>query len=216
MNFAPFAFENNQPTSQVPRSITFIGNTGFTANASSYSSVVADDPGLLVIGVGWESISFGLTSVTVNGNAATYTSLPQKNGTIGASLYYYDTTSTSNTIAINFNGSVDRSLISCWLLKGLSSTTPTSIDNVTSNTTSLQITATDYVNTGALGVVVQSNASQNSVLTWTNATKDYGLSVEALAYFGGAEFTTPSPNNYIVTTNWTGGDNAIAYLATWY
>lgn len=198
------------------RTSTFISYSGYTNNASSYSTVTTSETGLLVIGVGWESNSFNLSSVTVNGNAATSTGNNTKIGTIGAGMYYYNTNESSNTIAINFNGSVDRSLISCWLLKGLSSSTPTSTNGISGpSKTTLTNTATDYTNSGALGISIQSNSVQNTNITWSGATQDYGTSVEALAFFGGASFITPSPNNYNVVTTFSTSD-AVNLLATWY
>jgi hypothetical protein len=212
MNFAPFAFENSQPT----KSITYIGNTGFTANQTSYTSVVnTSDIGLLVIGIGWAGLP-NLTGITVNGNAASYTVLPQLINTTGGALYYYNTNVTSNTIVINFNGSVSRSLISCWLLKGVVNSTPNDAQYLTANAGTSMTTTLSPNLSPTLGISIQSLGGADSTLSWSGATKNYGTIVETANEFGGANFKPTTTSNYNITTTWTSSLDNINISAIWF
>ena len=203
MNFSPVANLSSRGASS-----NFVGFTGFTNNASSYSATAITDTGLIVIGLHCENISStSINSVTVNGSTATNArTLAQSRVT--TALFYFRTNSTTNNIVVTYSISQLRAGISVWNVYGTTSDTPisTEINYTTIAPLTVDLDFTTY-NPNNVGIVIQSNQVGNDFTTYTGATERYDGDVEVGATFSGADFITPSVyvNPYRVTTTWSSG-----------
>lgn len=203
MNFSPVANLSSRGASS-----SFVGFTGFTNDASSYSATAITDTGLIVIGLHCENVgSTTINSVTVNGSSATDArTLSLSRVTTG--LYYFRTNSTTNNIVVTYSNTQIRAGISVWNLYGTTSDTPieTRINYQTSAPYTTDLDFREY-KPNNVGIAIQSNQVGNIFTTYTNATERYDGDVEVGATFSGADFITPSVyvNPYLVTTTWSTG-----------
>jgi hypothetical protein len=215
MNFTPFSLFGNKS-----KKTTFITFSGFTADTNVYSGTSTNGPGLYCLAVQSEaSASRSVTSVTINGTNANFIA----DNAIGspvfirANLYWFRTNDASFDIVATFSGTVLRGGFALWSIENVNSDTP--VNSTTSSTTSGAVTtlntefSTGFVG-GDVGIIVQTNGTQNSNISWTNATERYESTVESLVNFGGADFIVPDGNNYTVTTNFD-SSTAVALGAIW-
>jgi len=214
MIFSPVANLSTQG-----KSSTFIGFSGFTTDASSYSGTTNLEPGFYVITTHLEATANrGFSSLTFNGNAATF--LDDTNCTSGpyirAGMYYINTTQFTTDVILTYTGTVTRGGFAIWKLNGIQNAVPAATNGVggcATVTTRSATVSTGFVG-GDIGIVAQTNAVQNTNISWTNATERYENSVEALVNFGGADFIPPDGNNYTVTTNFDSSE-AVIFAAIW-
>ena len=215
MNFTPFSFFGNKS-----KKTTFITFSGFTADTNVYSGTSTNGGGLYCLSVQSEATaSRSITSVTINGTNANFIA---NNGIgspvfIGASLYWFRTTASSFDIVVTFSGNVSRGGFALWSIENVNSDIP--VQTATSTTTTGAVTtlnttfSTGFVG-GDIGIIVQTNGTQNSNISWTNATERFESTVESLVNFGGADFIVPDGNNYTVTTNFD-TSTAVGVGAIW-
>lgn len=207
MIFAPFANLSSRG-----KKIDYISFSGFTNDATTYTGQTNIEIGTYIVAVHWESAaSRSLSSVTFNGAATTniQTDTYSLNPYIGVSLRHITITGSTNDISITFSNNVTRSGIALWKISGINSITPAAINGAIagSGTSASLGLSTGFVG-GDVGVALITLAVQNSNITWSNATKRYDESVEALANFSGADLVAADPNNINVAANF----NSSAYV----
>jgi hypothetical protein len=216
MNFTPFSFFGNKS-----KKTTFITFSGFTADTNVYSGTSTNGPGLYCLAVQSEaSASRSITSVTINGTNANFiesNSISSSPIFIRANLYWFRTTASSFDIVATFSGTVLRGGFALWSIENVNSDTP--VQTATSSTSSVAVTSLETTFStlfvgGDVGIIVQTNGTENSNISWTNATERYESTVESLVNFGGADFTVPDGNNYTVTTFFN-SSTAIGVGAIW-
>ena len=216
MNFTPFSLFGNKS-----KKTTFITFSGFTADTNVYSGTSTNGPGLYCLAVQSEaSASRSITSVTINGTNANFIvsdSISSSPVFIRANLYWFRTTASSFDIVTTFSGTVLRGGFALWSIENVNSDTPVQIgtsQTIAGGSTTLSTTfSTGFVGSD-VGIIVQTNGTQNSNITWTNATERYESTVESLVNFGGADFIVPDGNNYTVTTNFN-TSAAVSVGAIW-
>jgi hypothetical protein len=168
--------------------VSYIGTTVDTANASSYtlsgvSLGTASNRTVLVITVAGQcGAAQTVSSVTVAGNAATET-LEASNGTVGnffgAALYTMANsalplgTETSADIVVTFSGTMQHCSVSVFAIYG-SSTTVNDSEGVNEGDASVTIT----LNCPADGVIVcfgvaSQTGSDPTTMTWANGTERF-------------------------------------------
>lgn len=203
MNFSPVAYLSQKQS--LPPSVTFITFSGSTNDQQTYTGITANSgEGLLVMGIHWEFTpgARSVTGVTVNGNSATIVG-NQSISNAGICFSYYRTTQSSNSISFGFSGgSVGRMTIGIWRLDNIVNDAPHIFDYTsTGGGTSLSLTEAYHPND--VGIALQTNTTQNTSVTWTNATERYDFTSEATAQFTGADYTLPDANNYTISTSFS-------------
>lgn len=214
MIFSPVANLSTQG-----KSSSFIGFSGFTADASSYSGTTSLEPGFYVITTHLEATTNrGFSSLTFNGVSATF--LTDQNCTSGpyirVGMYYINTTQLTTDIVLTYSGTVARGGFGIWKLNGIQNSVPASYNGAggCASVTTLNNTVSGGFVGGDIGIIAQTNATQNTNISWTNATERYEENVEALTLFGGADFIPPNGNNYTVTSDFS-STGAVNLIAIW-
>ena len=200
------------PTSTIsaPPSITYITFTSNTASLTTYTfnNVAIGGSGLIAISVHNEIASSparSITSATVNGNAAIIAtqigSALNSTSTNTGVIYYRVTSGTTANISITFNAAPGRCGIGVWRIQNNISDTPIQTKTATAiSGTGLTITFSSLT-TNNIGVCAQTNGTDGSVMTWTNATENYDNSLGAgTSQMSGANFLTSTSGNRIVST----------------
>lgn len=174
----------------IPPTVTFIGTTSSTTNATTYTfnTVNIGGPGLIVV-VAQASADTGinrtLSSLTVNGTAASIHSNTSSQDFAFITSSRVSSGSTAN-IVVTFSGSVLRCLIAVYRIQNNDNDTPVqaltnySSSDVTSR--SLNFTASGT----AVGVFGATSGSGSGTFTWSNATERFDTPLEANSLMTGA------------------------------
>jgi hypothetical protein len=222
MNFAPFAFQNSQPTSSTAE-LTYITNTGITTDAATYTftNVNVTSSGLVVLAIHSEASNPNtINSVTIDGVAATIAI--QKTETIPANsnaltgIAYRRITGTTATVVVSYNTNQGRCVIGVWRINNNNSDTPISTNSAsaTSGTgLTINLTNTSLTNVGVIG---ETNGTQNTTVSYTNATARYNSAIENLSQASGADYTTTTSGTRTITTTFTNSTQPITLVgAVW-
>lgn len=222
MRFAPFGFLNNQPTVVLEPSLTYITNTGITTDTTIYTftNVNVTSSGLVVVSIHSENNTTAtISSVTINGSAASIA--VQRVGTSANSyatsgIAYGRITGTTATIVVTFSAGRARCLIGVWRIDNNISDTPISSNsNAASSGTGLSIDLTNTSLTN-MGVVAQTNGTQNTTVSYTNATERYNVAPESATQASGGDYTTTTSGTRTVSTSFTSSTQPICLTgAVW-
>ena len=207
----PTLTPTNTPTptqTPSPASITYQTFVSNTASQTSYTftGVTIGGSGLIAISVHSEaSTPRTISSATINGNAATIASqITQGTGqsTNTGIIYLRVTSGTTADISITFTGAVLRCGIGVWRIENNISDTPLQSQTVGANSgTGLTITFTGLTSNNA-GVCSQTNGSDNTPLTWTNATENYDVATgSGQTQMSGGNFLTTSSGDRVISTS---------------
>jgi hypothetical protein len=203
--------------------VTFVeSNTGLTTYTFTDTNI--GEPGLIVVGYHAErasSLARTFSSATIGGSAATNVVTIAENGTssITTGLISRRITSGSTaTIAITFSGAQARCRVAVWRInENLSDTAITTADNGAASGTGLSMTL-NSLPTHAVGVAVQTNGTNGTPLTWTNATERYDsiIATGTTTQCSGADFISTASGNRTISTTHTNSAQAIgAASAAW-
>jgi hypothetical protein len=210
MNFSPVAILNQQQQS-IEKSATFIGYTGFTLDAVTYSVDIPAGLGNLIVGMHWEaSTSRTITSFTNNGTSGTILKVNGISNTVAAMATVPSSNSGTNTISVTFNNSVLRFGISLWRLVNF--TQIPIVDSEFGGTSTGGNTASNVFGgyqANDVGITIVSNINANANINYTNATSFYSENLEANMSVSGGKFNIIDGNNYTMSVNWSlSGANA--------
>lgn len=170
--------------------ITFTDESVSAANASSYnfttqalgSGTTADH--IIVAVVGLDNASFSLSSVTVDGQAATIVtganSALVTNHVLAAIAIAPATANATGTINVTFNNALGRAAIGVYRVTGLLSTTPTDTGSDTGSAPS------DTLNISAGGIAVGVVTHNDTNAAWTGLTERYEAGIEGGTFHSGA------------------------------
>lgn len=200
--------------------VTLVGNvTALTTY--TFTNISIGEPGLIVVGYHAErtsSTARTFSSATIDGSAATNVVTRAQNGTssITTGLISRRITSGSTaTISITFSGSQARCRISIWRINNNNSDTAiTTSNNGAASGTGLSITLNSLPK-NAVGIAVQTNGTNNTPMTWTNATERYDSQIGSgtTTHASGADFVTFEPQNITITTSHASSAQAIGLTA---
>ena len=213
------------PFPQESKTITYLSNTNNAAGQTSYTftNVAIGGPGLIAIVVHAEAGSSGriLTSATIGGLSATIAvntsvfGLTQSNTAI---IYKRITAGTTATVVLTFNGAMSRCAIGLWRINGNASDTPrqTVSSSSTAANTTLSITFTSQL-AGALMLCGQTNGTNATPMTWTNATERYDVDFASSTQVSGADFSPLLLGSRVITTTYASSAQAQTLVgATWF
>lgn len=223
MRFAPFGFENSQAVATTTAVLNYITFTGITTDASSYAfnNIDVTTAGLVVVAIHSEASNPNtISSVTINGSAATIAI--QRTQTIAANsnaltgIAYLRITGTTATVTVNYNNNQGRCVIGVWRIDSNNSDTPISTDSssaISGTTLSINLNNTSLTNVGVIG---ETNGTQNTTVTYTNATARYNSAVENLTQASGGDYTTTSSGTRTITTTFSNSTQPITLVgAVW-
>jgi hypothetical protein len=220
MNFAPFAFQNSQPTTAV---LTYVTFSGITTDASSYTFTNVDvtSAGLVVLAIHSEASNpNSISSVTINGAAATIaiqqTATIPANSNVLTGIAYGRITGTTATVVVNYGNNQGRCLIGVWRINNNNSDTPISTNSssaILGTTLSINLTNTSLTNVGVIG---ETNGTQATTVSFTNATARYNSAVENLSQAAGGDYTTTTSGTRTITTTFSNSTQPITLAgAVW-
>lgn len=203
--------------------LTYIGSVTDSADATTYSSNFtavnignAQTDRLVVVCVqGLHTATRTISSVTINGNTMSTAATTAANNSQSGIYYYAVPTGTTAAIVVTFSGSNSRCTLHVYTITGLTSQTPTDTDHTVSTTgTSINRTLTISENGVAIGVAWVANSP--STVSWTNLTKDSGVTNE-LQQFSSASAENMAANaGLTITATGTGSSgNCIIAVASW-
>lgn len=225
MRFAPFGFENSQAVTSSTAVLTYITNTGITTDSTSYTftNVNVTSAGLVVVAIHSESGSppSTITGVTINGSAATIA--VQQRGDLAAPASYATSgiaygriTGTTATVVVSFGSNQGRCVIGVWRIDSNNSDTPISTNSasaISGTGLSINLSNTSLTN---VGVVAETNGTQNTTVSYTNATVRYNNAIENLSQASGADYTTTSSGTRTITTTFSNSTQPISLVgAVW-
>jgi hypothetical protein len=219
MRFAPFAFEGS--VSSVA-SLTYITNVTNTNDAAGYTftGISINNAGLVAVAIQAEGTNnTTITGVTINGNPANIAVQAVgsvANSYVTSAIAYLRVTTTTVSVNINFTAGRGRCFIGVWRIDNNNSDTPISTNsaNASSGTgLSINLTGTTLTNVGIVG---QTNGTQNTTVSYTNATVRYNVAPENLTQASGADFSTTTPGTRTITTSFTSSTQPICLVgAVW-
>ena len=208
------------PSTAQPITNTYITFTSDTVSRATYtfSGVSIGGPGLIAVSVHAEAPSGvrSITTATINGVAATIasqlvqgTTQPTTTGII----YLRVTAGTTADISITFTAAPSRCGIGVWRIQNNISDTPLQSQTAGLNSgTGLTITFTSLT-TNNVGVCAETNGTDTTSMTWTNATEQYDVSLGAgTTRMSGADFITVSSGNRTVSTSFVNSAQPITLV----
>ena len=224
MNFAPFAYRQQAVSSAPPSTavVTYITFTGISTNTTVYTftNVNVTSAGLIAVAIHSEGQTSGiLSSVSIGGVTATIAI--QKNEVLGSgriisAIAYARITGTTATVVVSYSGSQSRCLIGVWRINDNNSDTPISTNSVSAASgtgLSMGLTNTSLTN---VGVMAQTNGTQNTTVAWTNATVRYNTALVNSTQMSGADYTTTTSGTRTITTSFTTSSQPIVLVgAVW-
>lgn len=189
----------------------FCGNTGSTANASSYTftnhsiGTAAADRYVVVCVFASNSGNgtFSIDSVTVGGASTTsllHISGTSSNGNI-VGMFITNSPVTSGTtasIVCTMNAAVIHCSVGVYAVYGLTSTTPN--DTISISNSADPSSTIDQQNGGV--VIAMARDAFAYTVTWSGVTEDYDAQLESRVYSGGSIETTAS-GTLTVTANFS-------------
>lgn len=202
-SFLPGAFgDHHSSAAAVPVDITLTANTVSTTNAQAYTfntqaTGTAASDRCTIVAAGATDSGFnidGVTSVTVDGNAATLaTESANPNRQCFPTLRYIaNATGTTSDIVVTWSTATPDNCGVCVFRKvGGTSNTPTATgvtESITANR--LRLNLTIPANGGAIGYVIASGDGGVRTWTWTNMTEAFDQTVESAISHSGAIFHT--------------------------
>jgi hypothetical protein len=203
------------------KSLTYITSSSNNSSLATYSfpSTNIGGPGLIVVAFQTErltaliqtpTITIGGVSATIAGDS--YSGTSPYISTIIA--YARITGGTTANISITYPANQTRIGIGVWRIQNNISDTPIQVQKSGANSgTGLSITLTGLTSNN-LGVCAQTNGTQGTSMTWTNATEDYDSDIGSPAgtRISGASFITSSSGNRTITTTHSNSTQAITLL----
>jgi hypothetical protein len=203
------------------KSLTYITSSSNNSSLATYSfpSTNIGGPGLIVVAFQTErltaliqtpTITIGGVSATIAGDS--YAGTSPYISTIIA--YARITGGTTANISITYPANQTRIGIGVWRIQNNISDTPIQVQKSGANSgTGLSITLTGLTSNN-LGVCAQTNGTQGTSMTWTNATEDYDSDIGSPAgtRISGASFITSSSGNRTITTTHSNSTQAITLL----
>jgi hypothetical protein len=203
-------------------SLTYITSLSNNTSTTSYSfsATSIGGPGLIVVAFQTErttaliqtpTITIGGVSATIAGDSFSGNNSPNISTLIA---YARITSGTTANISITYPSAQTRIGIGVWRIQNNISDTPIQVQKSAANSgTGLSITLTGLTSNN-LGVCAQTNGTQGTSMTWTNATEDYDSDIGSPAgtRISGASFITSSSGNRTITTSHTNSSQAITLL----
>ena len=223
-NTPTFTPTNTMTPSSTPpsKSLTYITSTSNNSSLATYSfpSTNIGGPGLIVVAFHSErgnpliqtpTITIGGVSATIAGDSYAGTGAPNISTIIA---YARITSGTTANISITYPANQTRIGIGVWRIQNNISDTPIQVQKSAANSgTGRSITFTS-LGINDLGICAQTNGTQGTSMTWTNATEDYDSDIGSPAgtRISGASFITSSSGNRTITTTHSNSSQAITLL----
>lgn len=196
----------------LPKAATYVTSITDATDLTTYSFNAVDLGsttlgGYAVIAVHASGNNTGaISSVTVNGNAAT--ELVKVSGSTSAAVagfYIYPAASLSSAnIVVTMGALKSRCAISIWRVTGISSMTPfhtaSAFSDGTVNTASINI---NTVSGGILIASVIRGGAQSGTATWTGATEAYDFNAETTIVSGASVIGTPNATGTTVASTFS-------------
>jgi hypothetical protein len=204
------------------KSLTYITSSSNNSSLATYSfpSTNIGGPGLIVVAFHSErgnpliqtpTITIGGISATIAGDSYSGTGSPNISTIIA---YVRITSGTTANISITYPATQTRIGIGVWRIQNNISDTPIQVQKSAANSgTGRSITFTS-LGINDLGICAQTNGTQGTSMTWTNATEDYDSDIGSPAgtRISGASFITSSSGNRTITTTHSNSAQAITLL----
>ena len=215
------------PFPQESKTITYLSNTTNLAAQTTYTfaSVAIGGPGLIAIVVHAESNpTRTFTSATIGGLSAsiavtqTQPFSPAPGSVTTAIIYRRITAGTTANVVLTFSGVMSRCSIGAWRINGNASDTPRQTQNALNiaGGTTLSITFTSQL-AGALMLCGQTNGTNTTPMTWTNATERYDADIGTLSQVSGADFSPLLLGSRTITTTYaSSAQSQVLVGATWF
>lgn len=187
-----------------------------TYNPASFQSVsitgvAANTPVLVVVGVIAEDAlsNFGVSSMTIEGVAATEIADEDGSGTINSAFYRSAGViigADSVNVSVTMSEAVTGMTICVWAIQGLGRTTHFTfvVDDDTASG-ALVLTMTPQSGGVVLGVCANTGVADST--TWANLSEVEDTQNAEFDY-SNASTTTPSSSSTAITCDWTGGNDA--------
>jgi hypothetical protein len=215
------------PFPQESKTLTYLSHTTNAAGQTSYtfSSVAIGGPGLIAIVVHAEaSVGRTFSSATIGGLSASIAvnfsqlSSPGPGSITTAIIYRRITAGTTANVILTFSGAMSRCSIGAWRINGNASDTPRQTQSTfragAGTTLSLAFTSQLY---GALMICGQTNGTNTTPMTWTNATERYDVDFASLTQVSGADFSPLLLGSRTITTTYASSAQAQVLVgATWF
>lgn len=197
--------------------LTYIGTLTSASNLTTYTFTAASIGAartnrLVVLAVqGLTTTGRTISSVTIGGNAASVAASSASNNS-QSGLYYLNVTSgTTADIVVTFSGSNSRCTVHVYTITGLKSFTPVGAD-ATVSTSSTSLNRTIAISKGGCAIGVAWVGFSPSTITWTNLTKDSGVTNE-VQQFSSASASGMAENAGLTITAAGSGSAGPASLA---
>jgi hypothetical protein len=200
--------------------VTFIDDaTAQTTYTFTNASIGA--PGLIVVAYHAEVSSATartFVSATIDGNAATSVATIAQNGVTSTTTGLISrriTSGSTATVSITMSGACLRARIAIWRINNnISDTAFTTSTAGAATGTGLSITL-NSVPANAVGMAAQTNGTNDTPLTWTNATERYDsvIGSGATTQASGADFVTTASGNITITTSHASSAQATSLAA---
>jgi hypothetical protein len=202
--------------------LTYITSSSNNSSLATYSftGTSIGGPGLIVVAFHSERTSalIQVPTITIGGVSATIAGdsySGNNNPNISTIIAYARITSgTTANISITYPSNQTRLGIGVWRIQNNISDTPIQVKTSAANSgTGLSITLTGLTSNN-LGVCAQTNGTQGTSFTWTNATENYDTDIGSPAgtRISGASFITSSSGNRTITTSHTNSIQAITLI----
>jgi len=209
--------------SEILPTVTYVTLVDDTTAQTTYTFTNASigAPGLIVVAYHAEvaaATARTFVSATIDGNAATSVATIAQNGTTSTTTGLISrriTSGSTATVSITFSGALTRSRIAIWRINNnVSDTAFTTSTAGAASGTGLSITL-NSVPANAVGMAAQTNGTDNTPMTWTNATERYDsiIGTGTTTQASGADFVTTESGNRTITTSHASSAQAMTLAA---
>jgi hypothetical protein len=187
----------------------------------TFTNANINGPGLIVVGYHQERASTTastLSSSTIEGSAATSAVTRAQNGSTSVTtglIYHRIASGSTATIALTFSAAPSRCRIAIWRINDNVSDTPfTTANDGAASGTGLSVTL-NSLPVRSVGIAVQTNGTNGTSMTWTNATERYDLLIGTgtTTQASGADFITSQTENRTISTSHSNSAQAIGIAA---
>jgi hypothetical protein len=206
--------------------IQYITLSNITLGQTTYNftNVNIGGPGLIVVGAHAEAAATAARSITtfnINGTAATDAGTRAQGGTtsvISSVRTRVITSGTTANVSITFNLGMARCRIGIWRILEYNSETSAAGNTASATSGTSLSTTVSSIPFGSVGVVIQTNGTNDTPMTWTNATERYDsiIGTGTTTQASGADFTITTPGSRTISTSHTNSAQPITLVAaTW-
>jgi len=212
--------------SEILPTVTYVTLVDDLTNQTTFTFTNASigAPGLIVVGYHTEitgTTARTFVSATIGGSAATSVVTRAQTGvnsTTTGLISRRITSGSTATVSITMSGASLRARIAIWRINNnVSDTAFTTATAGASSGTGLSATLSS-VPVNAVGMAAQTNGTDNTPMTWTNATERYDsiIGVGSTTQAAGADFFTTASGNRTITTTHISSSQAISLTgAVW-